>query len=635
MRQITKEKLHMLLSFLVFYLLVEIIMFAWMDFSFLPTDFLIDFILAFAVGSVIFLIRSTKVSIIYLGIVFGFVIALFLINATMYSVYYDIFTLQQFQLINEAKNVFSFEHLSIFSIIVGIVISALYAVYMFYIGKIYIKLKVKPKKYWLNGMLYFCASMILVFTYLLVDSTKIDSFVTDSNVTAYKRASFEKYGILGYYAKEVEDLLVASDIVEVNDTIIEAKLSTPTDYFGLLQGKNVVNILLESVQPFAINEVLTPNMYRLTNEGLYFENSYSENKTNVSELIAIIGNNPSVYLSTRFDEYDFSYSLPLILKENEGYITSFFHDNVPEFYSRDFLMPQIGFEHNYFHDDLFPDVEIWNWNGNYTPDSETMSKMLPNLSSTDSPFYSYWATMSTHGPYNYGLENIELYNELGYFDAIDKAEEDGLWTNILDGKAEEDVLRIRHYQATVMELDKAIGMMLDDLEAKGVLEDTIIVLFGDHNVYYHKIHLKIFEDTNNNFYNMDMYKNFFCIYNETLTSEYLLRSGAEDTTISEFVSPYVIAPTLLDLLGYQYNESLFLGTSVFDDYEDVFYSLKLTGIFNENLFSSDGESILYYKNDYLTLELEDFQTKSALIKDKIKYINNWYIESKTEKNQIE
>ncbi|MCK5732484.1 MAG: LTA synthase family protein, partial [Tenericutes bacterium] len=382
----------------------------------------------------------------------------------------------------------------------------------------------------------------------------------------------------------------------------------------------------------AINEVLTPNMYRLTNEGLYFENSYSENKTNAAELVSIIGNNPSIYLGSKFNDYDFSYSLPLLLKENEGYITSFFHDNVPEFYSRGYLMPQIGFDYNYFHDDLFPDQDMWNWNGNYTPDSITMTEMLPNLSSTDSPFYSYWATMSTHGPYNYGAENIELYDELGYFDAIDRAEEDGLWTNILDGKDEEDVLRLRHYQATVMELDKAIGMMLDDLEAKGVLDETIIVLFGDHNVYYHKIHLKIFEDTDNSFYNMDMYKNFFCIYNETLTNEYLLKSGADDTTIDEFVSPYVIAPTLLDLMGYQYDESLFLGTSVFDDYEDVFYSLKLTGIFNEKFYSSDGESILYKKANYSNIEIEAFQTKSALIKDKIKYINNWYIESKSEIN---
>lgn len=630
MRQITKEKLHILISFLVFYFIVEIVLFAWMDFSFLPISFLIDLTIAFALGSVIFLIKSTRASIIYICIVFGIVITFFLINATMYSIYYDLFTLQQLKLFREAKYVFNFEHLSVLSIIVGALISIAYGIVLFFLGKKYRK-NPKPKKFLLKGLLYFCISMVIVFTVLIVDSTQPNSFVKESNITAFKRASFERYGILGYYTKEVEDLLVQSGIIESNDIIIDSNLSTPTEYFGLLEGKNVVTVLLESIQPFAINEVLTPNMYRLMNEGLYFENSYSENKTNVAELISIIGNNPSIYLGAKFNEYDFSYSLPLLLKENEGYITSFFHDNVPDFYSRGDIMPQIGFDHNYFHNDLFPDLDMWNWNGNYTLDSVTMSRMLPTLSSTDSPFYSYWATMSTHGPYNYGAENIEIFTELGYFDAIDSAEEAGLWFNLLDGKDEEDVLRLRHYQATVMELDKAIGIMVDDLEAKGILDDTVIVLFGDHNVYYHKLHLKMFEDTDNSFYNMEMYKNFFCIYNETLTGEYLSKSGDTDTRIDEFVSPYVIAPTLLDLLGYQFDQSLFLGTSVFDDYEDVFYSLKLTGIFDDNLFSSDGESILYSKESYSIDELDIFQTKSALIKDKIKYINDWYIESKTKK----
>lgn len=134
--------------------------------------------------------------------------------------------------------------------------------------------------------------------------------------------------------------------------------------------------------------------------------------------------------------------------------------------------------------------------------------MLPNLSSSDEPFYSFWATLSTHGPYDYGLVNKRLFTELGYFDRIDQAEADGLWTNILAGKDEEDILRIRHYEAAVMNLDDALGMMLDDLEEKGLLDDTIIVLFGDHNVYYHDIYLKRFEDTDNSYYNMEMYHNF-------------------------------------------------------------------------------------------------------------------------------
>lgn len=632
MRQVIKEKLNIILSFLVFYLIIEIIMFKWVDFGFLPKHLLIDLMIAFALASFIFLIKSTKISIIYIAFIFGLIITLFLINATMYSVYYDLFTLQQLQLINEARHVFSFDHISFSSIIIATIVSLFYLAYLIYLWKKYTKTDILISRFLLKGLAYFATSMIIVFSFFYINTESINDFVEDTNVTALKRSRFEKYGFFGYYTKEVEDLLHQANIIQDNYVNVDPNLSEPTDYFGLLEGYNVINILLESVQSFAINEVLTPNLYMLMQEGLYFPNSYSENKTNVSELISIIGNYPTVHISTNYNEYDFSYALPNILNSSNGYITNFFHDNVPEFYSRGTLMPQIGFENNYFHDDLFPDLEMWHWTGDYTLDSVTMDRMLPYLSSTTSPFYSFWATMSTHGPYNQGTINIPLFEQYGYFDAIDQAKEQGLWINVLDGYSEEDELRIRHYQAEVMNLDEAIGLMLDDLETKNILDNTIIILYGDHNVYYHNIHMKMFEDTDNSFYNMDMYKNFFCIYNQTLSQEYLRISGDTDTVIDECVSPYVIAPTLLDLMGYQYDENLFLGTSVFDDVEDVFYSFKLTGFMNCNLYSSDGETILYYKTYYTDEELAIFSARSELIKFKIDYINDWYLSSQNNLN---
>lgn len=631
MKQLIKEKLNIIASFLIFYLIVEIVMFKWVDFGFLPKDFLIDLVIAFGLSSLIFLFKSVKASIVYIAFIFAIIITLFLINATMYSVYYDIFTLQQFQLINEARNVFSFEHISFESIGVGSAISLAYLIYLIHLWKKYTKNKIEVSKYALKGLAYFASSMIIVFSFFLVNTDAINGFIEDNNVTALKRSKFEQYGFFGYYTKEVEYFIEQSGLFELSRDEPDPDLSSPTEYYGLLEGYNVINILLESVQSFAINETLTPNLYRLIDEGLYFPNSYSENKTSSSELISIIGNHPTVYINTNNNEYDFSYSVPYILNHEADYITSYYHDNLPDFYSRGALMPQVGFENTYFHDDLYPDTEMWHWTGDYTLDSQTMGKMIPTLASTTSPFYSFWATLSTHGPYNQGYINKAIFEERGYFDEIDEAEELGLWTNVLKGYSLEDELRIRHYQAEVMDLDEAIGLMLYDLESKGVLDNTIIVLFGDHYVYYHDIHLKLFEDTDNSFYNMEMYKNFFCIYNETLSEEYLRLSGDNDTVIDETVSPYVIAPTLLDLLGYQYDKNLFLGSSVFDEYEDVFFSIKLTGFMNNNLYSSNGEEIIYYIDEYTNQELFEFSTKCELIKFKLTYIDDFYLNSESKK----
>ena len=632
MKEFLKEKTHLLISFIAIYLVIEIITFNWVNFSFLPNDLFIDLVIGLFLASFIFFIKSIKLSLIYLGFLFSLIIFLFLINTTMYSIYYDLFTLQQLKLIGEAADVFAFEHLSIKSIIISTIISLVYLGYIIYLAKKYKISKYSKDKLFKKSIISFLGLIIFSSFILLASFNQTSYFLQDKNVTAYKRSAFQKYGIFGYYTKELEDLVTQSIDGE---NIIDVKLSSPTDYYGLLQGKNVINILMESLQSFAINESLTPNLYNMTQNGLYFSNSYSENKTNVSELISIIGNYPTMNIRPDSYNYDFSYSLPLILKNERGYITSYFHDNVGTFYSRQNLMPQLGFDNIYFHDDLYPGQEIWSWNGDYTPDNETMIKMLPNFSYSDQPFYTAWATLSTHGPYNYGPENIALYEDLGYFKKIDDAKALGLWNNILEGHGLEDELRIRHYQATVMELDNAIGLLLDDLEEKGILEDTVIVMYGDHNVYYHDIHLKIFEDTLNEYYNMDMYKNFFCIYNEELTSDYLAISGRTNSRIDEFVSTFNIAPTLLDLLGYRYNENLFLGTSVFSEYNDVFYSKKTSGFFNDNLYSDNGEDIIYYKEEYTIQEYNNFVDACNLLKEKNIYINNWYLNSKTDKSTRE
>ncbi len=625
MKALLKQKSQIFLVFILYYLIAEIITFIWVDFSFLPRDLIIDLMIALALSSFIFLIKSTKWSMIYLGFLFFVITMLFLVNATMYSVYYDLFTLQQLSLVGEAADVINADLLSVWVILIAIGLFTTYVVANRYLYKYLKKTSGYIPNYYAKGLASFFATVLLVIGFFMINTESINTFLADANVTTFKRASFEQYGILGYYTKELED------IIEQNNPsytgIIPVDTADTTYYYNSLEGMNVISILLESVQPFAINETLTPNLYRLMTDGLYFENSYSENKTNVSEMIATIGNYPTVGLDAENYTYDFSYALPYILS-TEGYTTSYFHDNVATFYDRGLLMPQLGFENVYLHEELFPGEEIWNWNGNYTLDSITMEKMLPYLTTTDGPFYSAWATMVTHGPYDYGLANKALFEELGYFAAIDQAEEDGLWTNILADGAEEDAARIRHYQAAVMNTDVAIGMMLDSLEEQDLLDNTIIVLYGDHNVYYHDLYLKIFSDTDNSYYNMEMYHNFFCIYNPSLTQEYLEHSGDTDTTISKFVSPYNIVPTLMDLLGIQYDQNLYLGTSVFSDEEDVFYSIKMTGFFNYNMYSVDGEEIIYYKEQYTEEEYQAFVEKCDAIKTKIGYINRIYIETK-------
>jgi len=665
LKQIIKEKSMLFLVFLLFLIITEAITFRWVDFSILPRFLFIDLVIAFAFGSLIILIKSIKVSIIYLSSLLGFIMILFLINATMYTVNYDLFSFQQLQLIGEATTVFNFEHLSILSIIVATIEFTLYCVVMTIIYRIIKKNKTVIESYYPKALFLFASACVIAFALFTSDIPVFANYAEQNNITTFKRASLEKYGLLGYYTKEAEIIILrekeipiiittyttTQPTIHTNDQTVTSSPTTyevvttdstenntqelfvPTDYFGLLEGKNVISIMLESIQPFAINEYLTPNLYNLTNLGLYFPASYSENKTNVSEMIAICGNYPTINFIPDKHEYDFSFSLPNIL--NETYSTSYFHDNVPEFYLRGSLMPQLGFENTYFHDDLYPDEAIWTWNGDYTLDSVTIEKILPEMLNSEQPFYSFWSTLSTHGPYNYGHENIALFEALGYFEQIDTAEENGQWTNVLAESTEENIARIRHYQAATMDLDVAIGRLLEELENKNLLEDTLIVLYGDHNVYYHELYLEINAGSDTEYYNMEMYHTFFCMYNPILTDAYLESSQAESTYINDFVSPYNIVPTVLDLLGVPYHTNLYLGESVFSENVQIFYSNKLTGIFNDAFYSDDGTSITYYRDITSATEesIDAFLNQCETFISKIAYINLWYLSFATEKEQ--
>lgn len=623
MKLFLKEKGALVVTFIFFYLLIEYITFAWVDFSAFPQSFFVDFLFALGVGTLAFLFKSNKAAIIYLTIILAFVMSLFLINATMYSVYFDLFTLQQLTLLGEARNVFQFDFLSVNSIIVAIVIAIAYFIVLRILWKKMYRYYEDIPRYYKKAFIVLSFVFLFIFTAFSSGTKIMERFVKTSNVTTFKRASLEEYGILGYYFKEAQVIVLGNDISDFSENqgeVIPVEDSLPSEYFGFLENANIITIMVESLQPFAVNEVLTPNLYKMTQEGLYFPNHYSENKTNVSELIGITGNFPSTLFLPKGSTYDFPYSLPTVLSED--YRTAFFHDNNSTFYSRGNVMPMVGFEEYYFHNNLFPGVERWSWNGDYTLDSVTIEKVMEFMFSEEDPYYYFWSTLSMHGPYNSGPENKLLFEELGYFALIDQAEANGEWGNILAGGAEADRLRLRHYQAAVMDFDKALGRLLEELEDKNLVDDTIIVLYGDHNVYYHDLQLMINNTSASEFYNMNMYKSFFSIYNPLLTEAFI--QDNDSNIIEKFVSPYNIVPTLYDLLGITYNQNLFLGESVFLDTNNVFYSHKLTGFFDDIIYSNDGYDILYFDQEVSEEYIQEFLADCEEQIRRLEIIDYWY-----------
>ncbi|MFO7969343.1 MAG: sulfatase-like hydrolase/transferase, partial [Candidatus Izemoplasmatales bacterium] len=470
------------------------------------------------------------------------------------------------------------------------------------------------------------------------------------NVSLFKRDSIEKYGMFGYYYKEADIMFFDSGVRSYEQEDLESELveidpykkydeNNQISYNGLLEGKNVITIMIETGQGIALNEYLTPNMYRMTQEGLYFPNHYSENKTNMSEFIGILGNFPSNGVNADRFDYDFSYSMPDVLKE-EGYNTAYFHENLASFYDRGNAIPEFGFENTYLHEELFPDEPIYGWGGDYTLDSRTMDVMLDYMFlEEDQPFYYFWSTLIGHGPYNSdspsnrldGKNNKQMFEELGYFALIDQAEADGLWENPL-ADDEEYAMRFRHYQAAMMDFDVSLGMLLQALEEEELLDDTIIIMYGDHNAYYDQMHLKLNDSDKGDIHKVDMYKTFFAVYNPILTKTYKFNNNSASTTIDKFVSPYDILPTYYQLLGINYYDNFVFGESVLSNKESIFYSHKITAFFNNEYFSFNNYSIFYPSEEELESDISelDFILKTEEFSEKILWLELWIAVTKTE-----
>ena len=99
------------------------------------------------------------------------------------------------------------------------------------------------------------------------------------------------------------------------------------------------------------------------------------------------------------------------------------------------------------------------------------------------------------------------------------------------------------------------------MEKKDLLDDTVIVLFGDHNAYYQGLssYVKDIEnyDTERKF--TDLYNVPLMIYDTDLTAK--IAENKDERMIHKFTCTADIVPTLLDLLGVRYYTNLYYGQS--------------------------------------------------------------------------
>lgn len=336
---------------------------------------------------------------------------------------------------------------------------------------------------------------------------------------------------------------------------------TTNEMTGILEGKNVVLVLMESMDDYAITPQDTPTLYRLMNEGINFTNFYTPGYGGARTINSEFCFNSGIYLPTT-GAYVFNYvtnhfnqSIASQLVAN-GYSAEAFHYNTPDFYSRGVFEPALGYN-------------TYNTYADYTDDknalySDTLLFDIPELNDLffrEGQTFNFIITRSAHLSY--------VYNEvLSHYALKQYPQYKGMY-----GSEEEDCIRVK-----ARLVDDMFTRMLAELEANGTLENTVIIGVTDHYTYGYK--------------NMDELLALSGVEHELLLEKtpcFIWTPGGPQMEVDKTLNSADLLPTVLNLLGID-SPYRYLGQDAFDPgYEGY-------ALFPDGSWISDGVACLSLGN---------------------------------------
>lgn len=321
---------------------------------------------------------------------------------------------------------------------------------------------------------------------------------------------------------------------------------TPTkqnEYTGIFKGKNLIYITAEGFDKIAIDESLTPTLYKLANNGFVFENYYQPLftvSTSDGEYMFLNSLIPKegIWSFYRSSNIYMPFGIGNVFKR-EGYSTvNAYHDHTYTYYNRDKSHPNLGFD-KYIGcgNGLEELINCKTWPES---DVEMINATVDDYINSDK-FMTYYMTVSGHLNYTFtgnyiSYKNKDLVKDLPYTD------------------------HVKAYLAANIELDRAIESLINKLKEKGKLDDTVIVISPDHYPYGLKTsELNEISDTDRSD-KFEMFHTSLILYNSEIE---------ENVKVTKYVSSIDVLPTIYNLFGIKYDSRLLMGRDALSDAEGL------------------------------------------------------------------
>lgn len=325
------------------------------------------------------------------------------------------------------------------------------------------------------------------------------------------------------------------EYAEIDQYFFEKDKHEPNEMTGIFKGKNMIVVLMESMDDWLIDEKTTPTIQYMMDHGINFTNLYTPKYSSGYTFNTEFAFNISVYpysngnAAYALARNTFSNSIAAVFGKN-GYNCNSFHEGKADFYNRGLMHQAFGYEqyHSYYD---YDEIEgVVRGDDTYLTQSEALMDDL-----TNGQFMSFIITFTPHLPYNEDDESNQYIaeNYPQYLDA--------------------DHSEVSYLKAKASVTDAMFAQLLEYLEEKGLKDNTVIAAYADHYAYGlsdHDYLQKVSEDAGSSILEK--------------TPAFIYCSGLEEPVIVEKIVQITdLAPTIENLFGFDVPEEI-MGKDAFD-----------------------------------------------------------------------
>lgn len=336
-------------------------------------------------------------------------------------------------------------------------------------------------------------------------------------------------------------------------------------YKDMFKGKNLLFIQVESLENFVINkkinnQEITPNINKMINNSLYFDNFHEQvwnGNSSDSDLIMNTSIHPVREGATffRYPNNTYPNSLPNLM-EGLGYSSIAIHPDNGNYWNYKKALASIGFDKFVSAENLDTSEKI----GLGISDKSYFNQAINFIKEQKQPFYGFTVTLTSHTPFNLPKE----YRNLNLDVDFDKNE-------------------LGDYFQSVNYTDSAIGEFIQKLDEEGILDNTVVVLYGDHTGVH-----KYFQDK----INQIEPKEQWWLDNENKIPLLIYSKGLKGETISTYGGQIDTLPTVAYLMGV--------------DKENYKYAM------GKNLLNTNKNNVI----------LSDFKVKGEVTESDVEHLEN-------------